>query len=90
MPHPGPLPQGEGEKQEDLTKPAAKPAMEFHHHEVHIRLKKPPSSTASITISGRCSIDLPFNWKSIVPTTAFFSGAVSCGSVGIARFQVFS
>lgn len=34
MPHPGPLPLGEGEKREDLTKPAAKPAMEFHHHEV--------------------------------------------------------
>jgi hypothetical protein len=41
----------------------------------HIRLKKPPSSTASITISGRCSIDLPFSWKSIVPTTWPFSAA---------------
>ena len=50
----------------------------------HIRLTKPPSSTASITSNGRCSITLPLSWKSIVPTTwPFFSGAVSCGSVSV-------
>ena len=45
-----------------------------------IRLKKPPSFTDSMTISGRCSMVLSFSLKSIVPTTCpFSSGAVSCG-----------
>lgn len=67
-----------------LREPTAKPLMEFHQHKIPHPAEKSPSSTFSITINGRCSMDFPLSWKSMVPTTCpFFNGAVSCGSFNV-------
>ncbi len=82
MPSPGPLPQGEGENSSGLAKPAAKPPVEFHQYEI----PHPAEESALFyrfhhnqrTLFNRLAVKLEINRPDDL---AFFSGAVSCGSV---------